>query len=167
MSDSGHKPWDRQPGESAKAYKAFVTYLELGEKRSILKAAGGSSGRARWFEKWSSKFSWVERVASWETAELAANIRDREKAREKARQVFVDAFPELAQTLVEIASMGGAQMPQVNALRHALALGGLVEPKTLEVSGGASALRIELVDEAMEAMSDDELDGFLEEDEEE
>ena len=32
---SDAKPWERQDGESAKAYQAFCKYLDMGEKRSI------------------------------------------------------------------------------------------------------------------------------------
>lgn len=62
-------PWDRLPGESSKAYVAFITYRDLGPYRSIRKAIEkqGLSVKARlrtWLG-WSSKYHWVERASAW------------------------------------------------------------------------------------------------------
>lgn len=66
---SSPQPWDRLPGESSKAYAAFVTYRDLESYRSIRKAIEkqGLSVKARlrtWLG-WSSGYQWVERATAW------------------------------------------------------------------------------------------------------
>jgi hypothetical protein len=59
-------PWERQPGESAKAYAHFGTYLMMGAERSIAKLAEERGRGARVLKEWSVKYRWVDRVAAWE-----------------------------------------------------------------------------------------------------
>lgn len=58
--------WDRQDGESSKAYEAFCTYRDLGPNRSIAKAGQTMGKNKVTLEQWSRKFNWVKRVAAWE-----------------------------------------------------------------------------------------------------
>lgn len=58
--------WERQKGESAQAFEAFLTYLELGPERS-LHAVGQRLGKSRGLmERWSSANHWVERCRAWD-----------------------------------------------------------------------------------------------------
>lgn len=58
--------WERQPGESDKAFEAFSTYRDMGASRSLEKT-GQTLGKSKaMMETWSRKFSWVERVSAWE-----------------------------------------------------------------------------------------------------
>lgn len=60
------KPWERQEGESVKAFEAFIVYLNLGEERS-LRAVGQKLGKSRaLIERWSSDNGWVKRVAAYD-----------------------------------------------------------------------------------------------------
>ncbi len=58
-------PWDRQEGETPKAYAAFCAYRDLGTERSLEKV-GGSSAKVRVCERWSSRYSWPARAAAWD-----------------------------------------------------------------------------------------------------
>jgi hypothetical protein len=72
-------PWERQPGETSRSYRAFQCYLNLAADRSIYRAAlelarkkhgkeGAEVGQvsiAHW-ERWSSKYSWVDRARQWD-----------------------------------------------------------------------------------------------------
>jgi hypothetical protein len=72
------EPWKRLPGESQKAFAAFVVYRDLAaEQRSLRRAAaehygvdirhvGESRGKVVQIERWSSRWEWVERVRAWE-----------------------------------------------------------------------------------------------------
>jgi len=75
-------PTTRLPHESAKAYAAFLTYVELGDKRS-LRAVGQKLGKSTTIiERWSSEWKWGERIAALQVAE-------------HDRQVAVDAQAKL------------------------------------------------------------------------
>lgn len=77
MSD--RQPWEKQPGETAKAYQAFCVYRDLGAGRSLSIAyertgkgrskTGERSGKTeapRLWERWSSKYQWVERSQAYD-----------------------------------------------------------------------------------------------------
>jgi hypothetical protein len=60
------RAWERQPGETSRAYEAFSTYRDLGPARSLAKVGqllGKSTGL---MERWSAVHSWVDRVAALE-----------------------------------------------------------------------------------------------------
>jgi hypothetical protein len=116
------RPWDQQAGETARAFAAFQVYRDLPAKsRSLERAAsiyygqevgrtiGGTSGKVRQFETWSSRWDWVPRVAQYdrhidraatathaeEVAAMAARhaataMRMVEKAAEALEKVDVD-----------------------------------------------------------------------------
>ena len=60
------EPWERQKGESTRAYEAFTIYRDMGANRSLSKTwqnLGKSKGT---ITGWSSKWEWVKRAASWD-----------------------------------------------------------------------------------------------------
>lgn len=60
-------PWERQEGESTKAYEAFCIYRDLGINRSIAKVGKVLGKSQALLEGWSSKHGWVERAAQWDS----------------------------------------------------------------------------------------------------
>lgn len=84
------RPWDRQPGETSKAYEAFVTYRDLGGKRT-LREVGEILGKSEQvLSVWSTKNHWVSRSSAWDSmpsrkteeayAEMAADIAAQHRA---------------------------------------------------------------------------------------
>ena len=80
MSD--RKPWERQPGETAKAYAAFLLYRDLpAVDRSIVAAVaqhrknGGKATERNW-ETWASRYNWRNRAAEHDS-DLASRRRER------------------------------------------------------------------------------------------
>lgn len=59
-------PWERQPGESAKAYEAFCVYRDQGAGRSLNKTAKQLGKSATLISVWSYKNRWVERCEAWD-----------------------------------------------------------------------------------------------------
>lgn len=136
------KPWNKQKGESSKAFGAFRLYREMGAARSIPKvrdAMGKDSGYDRWLEKWSSKFDWVARSEAFDAFEDEQKQAERQAAREAARDVLVNNAMALANKLVALALGNGKGLTsaQVAALRDALDRAGVSVPKKvdLDVSG--------------------------------
>lgn len=60
-------PWDRQPGETSKAYAAFCEYRDQGTGRNYRTVAEvlGKSGTL--IAGWSAKHGWVARAAAWDS----------------------------------------------------------------------------------------------------
>lgn len=61
--------WQRQPNETAIAYKAFGVYRDMGAERSLSKVReklGRKSGYERQLQEWSSQHGWVERAAAYD-----------------------------------------------------------------------------------------------------
>ena len=63
------QPWERQVGETARAYEAFSEYRDMGADRSLAKV-GQKLGKSKaQMEKWSKKYSWVARAEAWDIEE--------------------------------------------------------------------------------------------------
>lgn len=60
------RPWERQPGESARAYAAARAYFELGPPRSLRTVADILTKSTRHLERLSSQWQWVERAAAYD-----------------------------------------------------------------------------------------------------
>ncbi len=91
----GGNPWDRQPGESAKAFDAFGVYLNLGPTRSITKVAQTLNKSRTWLGTWSSKYKWVDRALAWdadvrktELLETAEELKQSRKRRIQTAQTI-------------------------------------------------------------------------------
>lgn len=61
------RPWDRQPGETAKAYAAFVEYRDMGSNRTVRATAEALSKSEQLIKGWSGKHHWVARVSAWDS----------------------------------------------------------------------------------------------------
>lgn len=67
MSENSHrsKPFERQEGESEKAYQAFRTYIDLGADRSLAAVGQKLRKSKALMERWSSRWKWVRRVEAY------------------------------------------------------------------------------------------------------
>lgn len=80
-------PFEQQPHESARAFRAFTYYRDLGPERSLEKAYAGHSGEkdgkapGQW-NAWSKQFEWVRRAIAYD-AHLDTALR---KARERRQK---------------------------------------------------------------------------------
>lgn len=82
---SDTKPWERQEGESVKAYEAFQVYLNLGETRSQRLVSEQLSKSRQLISRWSANYQWVERVAAYENdLQRQAHAEAVKKARQMA-----------------------------------------------------------------------------------
>ena len=76
-----NKPWDRQPGETAKAFAAFLMYRDLPAiDRTVPAAREGQErdrkGTLRQWSGWSMRYGWVNRAAEHDS-DLASRRRER------------------------------------------------------------------------------------------
>ena len=98
MSD--RKPWERQPGETAKAFAAFLLYRDMpAVDRSVAAAWGRKIGGKQW-ERWCAAHDWVNRAAEHDS-DLASRRRERmEKELDRAKD---DAAVLIRATLAKVA----------------------------------------------------------------
>lgn len=66
-SEDDTRPWDRQPGETSKAYEAFLTYRDQGASRTVRNVAEALGKSETLISGWSSKNNWVSRSAAWDS----------------------------------------------------------------------------------------------------
>lgn len=58
--------WERQPGESLRAYEAARAYFELGPSRSLAAVAQKCKKSVSLLARWSSRWRWSERAAGYD-----------------------------------------------------------------------------------------------------
>ena len=56
------KTWERQAGESEKAYEAFTIYRDMGEKRTLIAVAEKLHKSSSLIRRWKERWNWIERV---------------------------------------------------------------------------------------------------------
>jgi hypothetical protein len=94
-------PWDRQDGESARAYAAFVAYRDMGPARSLRKLAVTdveTSSNVRQLARWSAQWDWPDRAVAYD------GHQDREHRLEQA-----EARKRMLRTHAAVASAGVAR----------------------------------------------------------
>jgi hypothetical protein len=126
-------PWQRQPGESARAFAAFTVYRDLPATERSLDAVcrrladddpaapfrrrSGARVRRRsgQVSAWSSTFHWVERATAWDAEkDRLALEAEAEAIREMRRQHAAEAVQFRQRALAELARIAeGAMTPAV------------------------------------------------------
>lgn len=87
------EPWERQKGETSKAWEAFSIYRDMGADRSHAKLSQRLSKNTRTIAEWSKKYEWVKRAAAW----------DAEQDR-IARQSQIDEIKKMRKRHADLAS---------------------------------------------------------------
>lgn len=82
--------WDKQEGETSKAFTAFTNYIQLGNRSQakLAEKLGKSSGYIRQLETWSSAYNWVQRAEAYD-----AHIDT--QAREKSEKDVIERRAKL------------------------------------------------------------------------
>jgi hypothetical protein len=110
MAEPRQYAWRQLPGESIKAYRAFLVYRNTEIKERSLQRVGSELGKSRGLiERWSSRWDWLERARLWDEYEelriLEGRIEEERRmdeehlritrgARSKAIKALADMKPE-------------------------------------------------------------------------
>jgi hypothetical protein len=65
VSEEGRRPWDRRPGESARAYEAFRRFRDAGPLRTFDVIVTDTDRRTTLLD-WSGRNDWRDRAAAWD-----------------------------------------------------------------------------------------------------
>lgn len=87
-------PWERQYGESHKAFEAFHEYCLLGKDRSIRKVAQSLNKSVALLGKWSSKWKWKERVLEYDNMLIRQEVESAKEgiAEMRKRQIEIGKY---------------------------------------------------------------------------
>ena len=117
-----NKPWERQPGETAKAYAAFLPYRDLlAVDRSVAAAREGQQrdmkGTLRQWHGWSMRNDWVNRAAEHDS-DLASRRRERmakelERAQDDAVVLIRSALDKVRERIegMDAEELAAGQIP--------------------------------------------------------
>lgn len=82
MGNENLRPWERQDGETEKAFSAFKAYLEM-EDRNICQLAKRLAKSRQLVDKWKQKYNWQERCIAWDKSlqeiEYKTAVKERKK----------------------------------------------------------------------------------------
>jgi len=82
--NEGLRPWQRQPGETEKAYAAFVSYRNIEPPfRSITRVVSELGKSRSLIGRWSSEWNWVERAAEWDHEQEIRLLASRIEAKKR------------------------------------------------------------------------------------
>lgn len=99
------EPWERQKGESIKAFEAFATYRDM-PHRSIRAVAQKLEKSATLIGRWSSNHEWQKRIAAWDAEQdriaRQAQIDEIKKMRKRHADLATAMLVKSAQALQKI-----------------------------------------------------------------
>lgn len=88
-------PWDRQKGESEKAFEAFAVYRDMGVERSITAVSKQLAKSRQLVDRWKHKYQWEERAQKYDKY---LDKKAREEV-EKSRKDMIKRHIGIAKTL--------------------------------------------------------------------
>lgn len=91
------KPWERQQGESEKAYEAFSLYLNMGAERTITAVVKELKKSRSLIDRWKVRWDWSERVREYD------NDQER-KAKKEAEKGLRDMYTRQTKIALSVQS---------------------------------------------------------------
>uniref|UniRef100_A0A7C2ZYB4 Uncharacterized protein n=2 Tax=Thermorudis TaxID=1649508 RepID=A0A7C2ZYB4_9BACT len=125
------KPWERLPGEPAKAYHAFTIYRDLSPKERSLRRVAEVLGYGRskdkkgrlkvpaTIEKWSRRYRWVDRALAWDDEQdRLRREAQREAVEEMLRRHAQEAVALQTKALQRLRELDPSELSPGDVLRY-------------------------------------------------
>lgn len=111
-------PWERQPGESLRAYERFCQWRDEGSERTWRKTAEAAGVSIRSIRAQAARYDWAGRLAAWRAYQDA---RADDRVREEISRIRLDimrSVRDAAATYAErMAMMDPDEIPATMATR--------------------------------------------------
>ncbi len=91
----GLATFDRQPGETAKAWEAWCTYRDLGQGRTYREAAAELGKAESGLQVWASKWRWQERIRDYDDEQDRVAEHRRKKLEQHAAEQEAKAVTKM------------------------------------------------------------------------
>jgi len=105
MGNENLRPWERQDGETEKAFSAFKAYLEM-EDRNVTSLAKRLSKSRQLVDKWKQKYNWQERCIAWDKSlqeiEYKTAVRERKKMAKRHIAIAMSMQAKAVEALKQI-----------------------------------------------------------------
>ena len=114
--------WEKQPGETPRAFEAFACYRDMGVNRSLRKVVQALDKNLTTIAEWSSKYDWVKRVEAWDVEQDRIARREliaEQAATRKRQRQQAQAMQEKGMALLESISIGDAKLSEIVSLLKA------------------------------------------------
>lgn len=131
------QPWERQKGESAQAFEAFLTYLQMGPERSIRSVSQKLAKSKTIIDRWSRNNHWVERCRAWDNC---LQQEARKAAVSEVRQMnkrHVTMAQEIQKAAMQALKEMGSDMVNPKNFAAIVKLGTELERQSLEAQAAA------------------------------
>jgi hypothetical protein len=145
----GRQLWERQPGESAKAYSAFQKYLGLSSRRTLKEVGRMSSCSTQNVQRWSRRWFWVLRTQAYDVIEeerfREQCSRDRLAMRRRQVSLGVACLSVGAHAVRELQSRIASGQPlglSPSEIKDIIAIGAQLEAKGVGTEGSQKYSRI-------------------------
>jgi hypothetical protein len=125
MRESERQPWERRAGETARAYRAFACFRDLGEDRTIVQAAKLLGKSESLLRRWSARHDWWSRVQSWDLE----NEREERAAARRARAKSLRWRRQIAQQVQQLGMLGLSGLVQRDPVTGKVALVRELKPR--------------------------------------
>lgn len=84
------RPWERQPGESARPFAAASEYILAGPQRSLAKVGQKLGKSVVLLERWSSRHDWVNRASAYDDHLAEVERAEQRRLAEEKAKVWAD-----------------------------------------------------------------------------
>ena len=88
-------PWERQPGETEKAYEAFLIFKNLGPGRTVKEVSEKLRKSYDLFRRWKKRYDWDSRVEAYDRE----NERKEQIATQQARKKMIERHIKIGTSL--------------------------------------------------------------------
>jgi len=104
---TGLRPWEKQPGETAKAFAAFVAFKNIEPAfRSQVRVASDLGKSRQQIQRWASEWDWDERASAYDEEQedklLASRIEQKKKMDEEHLRIVRGARNKAVQALKQL-----------------------------------------------------------------